>query len=525
MSSYPQIDQYNEAVQFPNTAFSDLALRAGSVKKGGLGLPLALGGGFAITYTVRSGGKKYAVRCFHKNADHLESRYSAISRKIVTDASSYFLGFEFQERGVEVNGKRYPLVKMDWAEGLTLGTYLERNYQDREKIAQLRSNFSLLEEHLRKSGIAHGDLQNGNVIVNNGIQLIDYDGMFVPGIPNESGVEVGHPHFQHPKRVSKSFGASMDRFSFVLIDLSLALIEKDPSIFQDYFNGENIVFSASDFRQPETSDCFSRALSVSAISDDVRKFERICLANFADIPSLQDFRAGKNIPNISIPQRAPAKQQYIGAYDVVDATKFDAVVRNIGNRIEIIGKITDIKKAHTRSGKPYVFINFGNWKGKIAKITIWSEGLDQLSAPPDSSWIGGWIAVTGLVDPPYENRRFQYTHVGITVTEQIQIHHISEKEAKIRLNFTRVKPLTDNEGILEDIRKTDPLIRPTPPSSPKPYPPETGINTPNEELMKRIQTTRPSVASQPRTQDTNSGGIPGWVWLVGGVILLILLRG
>lgn len=124
---YPSLEQYNQAFQLHSRLLSDPELRAGSVLKTGLGLPLAISGGFALTYTISSGGKKYAVRCFHRKSNALVRRYEAISGKISSLNSPYFLDFQFQPHGIRVEGIYYPVVKMAWAGGETLGEFLEVN--------------------------------------------------------------------------------------------------------------------------------------------------------------------------------------------------------------------------------------------------------------------------------------------------------------------------------------------------------------------------------------------------------------
>ena len=69
--SYPSLEQYNEAFQHPDFSLIDPALRKGSIATTGIGLPLALCGGFALTYTLTSGANKFAVRCFHKQSNAL----------------------------------------------------------------------------------------------------------------------------------------------------------------------------------------------------------------------------------------------------------------------------------------------------------------------------------------------------------------------------------------------------------------------------------------------------------------------
>ena len=165
--SYPSLEQYNEAFQHPQLALTDAELKGGSVSTTGLGLPLALCGGFALTYTIKAGPKKFAVRCFHKKSNALEQRYSAISRKIGTLRSPYFLDFQFQPQGVKVAGKAYPIVKMAWATGATLGEFMDRSYRNSRELQQLATSLRSLSKYLTSQNVAHGDIQPGNVMVAN----------------------------------------------------------------------------------------------------------------------------------------------------------------------------------------------------------------------------------------------------------------------------------------------------------------------------------------------------------------------
>jgi hypothetical protein len=112
--SYPSFEQYNNALQAHQRLLTDPELQRGSVAKTGLGIPLAISGGFALTYTISSGSKKYAVRCFHRESKALERRYQAIAKRLAALKSQYFLDFEFQAKGINVDGGSYPIVKMAW---------------------------------------------------------------------------------------------------------------------------------------------------------------------------------------------------------------------------------------------------------------------------------------------------------------------------------------------------------------------------------------------------------------------------
>jgi hypothetical protein len=83
--------------------FSDLVLKNGRAETIGLGIPKALGGGFAITYNMQSGSKQYAVRSFHKSVPELEQRYNLIGTRLRSTRSQYFVRFEYQPNGISVN--------------------------------------------------------------------------------------------------------------------------------------------------------------------------------------------------------------------------------------------------------------------------------------------------------------------------------------------------------------------------------------------------------------------------------------
>src|ERR671929_27021 len=78
----PDLVAYQAAVQHPATAFADPELRAASVATGRLGLPRAVAGNFAVTYQLQHGGRRWAVRCFHRDAADRPRRYAAIGQTL-----------------------------------------------------------------------------------------------------------------------------------------------------------------------------------------------------------------------------------------------------------------------------------------------------------------------------------------------------------------------------------------------------------------------------------------------------------
>ena len=460
--SYPTFEQYDEALQSPALALWDPELKAGVVKKNGLGLPLALCGGFALTYTLSCSRNKYAVKCFHKKSNALELRYNAISRKLQSLSSDYFLNFEFQPQGIRINNNTYPIVKTAWGSGEELGLFIENNYTRKSSIKNLKQSFHSLSNYLLTNGIAHGDIQNGNVMISGDgakIQLIDYDGMYVDEIKGLGNPECGHKNFQHPMRTSQ-FDRNLDRFSIISIYVALQALEYDKNLWSiSKPDGESIVFKANDYAKPSTSAIFSILFSKPELTRAIKNFAAICEASYNEIPSLEDFIRGKNIPqaviSISSQPQPDSSQAYISQYPVLDARNYSLCLGYVGDRVELVGRIANVKLGKTKYGKPYLFINFGDWREDNLKINIWSDALDKMKTYPTQSWVGKWVSVVGLMDPPYTGHagkygtRRRYTNLSITITENNHLYIIDEKAAKYRL--TPSESLKRNDNIIQSM--------------------------------------------------------------------------
>ena len=176
------------------------------------------------------------------------------------------------------------------------------------------------------------------------------------------------------------------------------------------------------------------------LKEEARRFAAICEAPLAAVPTLDEYLAGRNIPAAKTqiktqpsPAARPLAAKYISAYPVVDALNFSAAMARVGDRVELIGRIVEVTPGSRKVGKGppknYVFINFGSSRGNIVKISIWSDGLAKLKEQPSEAWIGRWVSVTGLIDVPYENKRYGHKHLSITVQEDGQIQELNETEA------------------------------------------------------------------------------------------------
>lgn len=499
--AYPSFEQYNNAFSAHQQLLADPELQKGTIAKTGLGTPLAISGGFALTYTITAGQKKYAVRCFHRESKALERRYQAIAKRLAQLNSPYFLNFDFQPKGISIEGHAYPIVKMAWAPGVTLGEFLEDNHGRKGALANLPASLLRLSTFLEKERIAHGDMSTGNIMVSGAtgtIQLIDYDGMFVEDIRDLGNSELGNINFQHPDRkVKNPFGPTMDRFSLIALWLALKGLNED-TVLWDKTNSDMdaIVFRASDFIDPSSSSIFSELIRKPALATHAQNFAAVCRAPVEKAPSLEDFIAGRSIPASSVqisikPLEGRPKLGYMGVYDVLNANNYDLCLRRVGDKVEVVGRIAEVKQDKARNGKPYIFINFGPWQGKIFKIAIWSEGLAAISKKPDDSWVGKWVSVVGLMEPPYINKRLKYSHLSINLMANGQMTVISETEAKFRLTPPSMKGVQAHVSNLEALNK----IKGRPTTSPKSQTPAPSIS-PNKNILNSIKRAQGGAQSQ-----------------------------
>jgi hypothetical protein len=256
MGAWPDLTEYHEAVQHPPMAFADPGLRAVALELDRFGMPKPATGGNAVVYKARQPGgflsfkKTWAIRCFLRPiSDHAE-RYEAISRRLRAVRLPYDVNFQFLKQGIQIRSSWFPIVKMQWAEGDLLHSHIEKQLRYPGSLATLRAKWVTLVRDLEAARVAHGDLQHGNILVRGGsIHLVDYDGMWVPALKGRHATEIGHRAYQHPERSEQDYGQEIDRFSALVIYLSLAALEQDATLWERFHTGDNLIFVREDFQQ------------------------------------------------------------------------------------------------------------------------------------------------------------------------------------------------------------------------------------------------------------------------------------
>ena len=314
MASWPDLTEYHEAVQHPLRAFDDSGLKKSSIELDRFGMPKPATGGNAVVYKASESGETWAIRCFLRPiSDHAE-RYDFIAQHLRKTRLPYSIQFLFLRQGIQIHGEWYPVVKMEWVEGPLLHRYIEENLGQPKVLAGLRRRWRALVGDLEATRIAHGDLQHGNILVREeSLRLIDYDGMWVPALKGRAATEIGHRAYQHPRRSESDFGPTLDRFSALVIDLSLLALEREPELWNQYHTGDNLIFVRDDFREPGISAIWQSLteLRCEEIDRMAGALESSLQQRPADVPDLETIlKKSKRIKRKAVtaasPEPAPA---------------------------------------------------------------------------------------------------------------------------------------------------------------------------------------------------------------------------
>lgn len=288
---WPSARHFTEAIQCPSVCFAHPHLRNTLPAVDRLGMPLVTSGQFAYVYKLKSmnGNGDFAVRCFRGYLGDRDQRYRAIQEHLRTSPVGYLSEFSYAPEGILVNGNRFPILFMKWIEGPTLDLYIREMLHRADVLLHLSQEWLRLLNSLQVSGIAHGDLQHGNIIVEHGqLRLVDHDGIYVTSMSGWSASEVGHQHYQHPRRDAQHFDAKLDSFSSLVIYLSLLSLAERPELWSEHHD-ENLIFTKSDFADPASSSLFKKIKEIgpehSRLADVLAE---AAVGKPAEVPSVLD---------------------------------------------------------------------------------------------------------------------------------------------------------------------------------------------------------------------------------------------
>ena len=256
------IPNIRTSVENQHSLILDPHAKNGTFLRDARGRLVSYSGGFSVVYPYTIKDEKWVFRCWHSNLGNVRRRFNAISESIRKSKAKYLCNFEYVDEGIVVEGKIYPTTRMRWVEGMNLKNYICKYRSDKNRLLQLAENFLQMVKEMHCNNFAHGDLQHGNIIVNESgeIFLVDYDSFYCPSLKGEPEIVTGLKDYQHPLRSSNlTVSEKIDYFSELIIYLSILSIAYNPSLV-DKYNVEladRLLFEASDFEDIQHSRVYS----------------------------------------------------------------------------------------------------------------------------------------------------------------------------------------------------------------------------------------------------------------------------
>lgn len=307
---WPNSVDYATAIVHPDRFLGLPTLKTAQVTRGGSwNRVLNWSGGNAVVFQLYRGRSTWAVRCFTRRLHDQKERYAAIESHMTAQGRpDIFADCAYVPEGILIRGEWYPIVKMDWVAGDTLDVAIDKYIQqnDTQSILQLSEAWLHVIRTLQNCQIAHGDLQHDNIIVQNGnIHLVDYDGMYVPLLAGWKSEEIGIEHYQHPQRDYDFFDDHLDRFSALVIYLSLQAIAANPALWLNYHRDKRLILSDEDYLSSSSSALVQQLLN--SPSTIVRRLTRelitASLGKVKDVPNLFDLLNKQNTSDSTQPRQ------------------------------------------------------------------------------------------------------------------------------------------------------------------------------------------------------------------------------
>lgn len=296
-------------------------------------MPWGIEGGFAVVYKFYTkSGNPRALRCFRGAIQpDTQQRYAKLGPYFHTHLADITADFRYYDPGIRVKDppdppKLYPIIDMEWVEGMTLLKKVDELCRQRNQaaLASLADQWVDLTRKLHQAHVAHGDLAAENVMVrpNGRLVLIDYDGVYIPEFAGMNVLVAGQPDYQHHEQAQRVYNEWLDEFPSLVIYAALRVLQVQPQLWNKYTkrnaNGDpidsNLLFHHSDFVAPDQSDLFRELAQITdpQVKTAVQELKKACL-----LP----------IDQVRFPEMDPLRTAYIELEQAVKADDDELIVK------------------------------------------------------------------------------------------------------------------------------------------------------------------------------------------------------
>jgi eukaryotic-like serine/threonine-protein kinase len=293
---YPNKEDYVRAVQRSESFTSDELRRAEFALHPGWHIPVPAAGTSAVVFKAVMDGEEQALRFLTRHDASRGDRYEALQEHFtVHDLVSCVAMSRWVDGGIRINGRTWPVLRMQWVNGRTLNQYVDHLVEqgDTRALAGLAGAWRELVVRLQGAEFAHGDLQHGNVLVDDcgALRLVDFDCSWIGGFSGQQAPsETGHRNYQPENR---PWGRWMDTFPGMVIYLSLLALSKNPRPWDVLNTGENLLFRREDFSPPFDTPAWQHLSSIQDPQLDqlVTRLKECCTPGWSACGGLDELLA------------------------------------------------------------------------------------------------------------------------------------------------------------------------------------------------------------------------------------------
>ena len=190
------------------------------------------GNSAAVFEVLADDGRHLRLKCYTRPKDNLEAIYG---ERLLRDELYVFTG----DGGVWID-----VVADEWIEGRTLTEVMNEAAasDDRRRLSSLAAEFDRLARGMLARDWAHGDLKPDNIIVTaeGGMQLIDFDAVYLPELRRSRSRELGTAAWQHPSRGTADYDRHIDDYPIALISTLLHALAEEPSLLARYADADGM---------------------------------------------------------------------------------------------------------------------------------------------------------------------------------------------------------------------------------------------------------------------------------------------